>query len=195
MSEDADRCRAEVDRLREEFYRALDERFAGSDRIWISKLEECEKHTASLRERMDSLGRLYDERHLAAKEAVAAALASQDKLTSQAFSAAKEAIQKAETAQGEYNIRSNEFRGQLADQAKELMPRRETESLIGQLREQHDRIRDELRTSIADLRESRSEIGGRSSQSRDARTQHNWLIDVLVAIGAVVATLLWHSAK
>lgn len=91
-------------------------------------------------------GILFDQ-HIASVEAVhsldslrqdqnaALALTSQEKLTSAAFAAAKSAAEKAEQAQHEYNIRSNEFRGQLDDQAKTLIARTEVMVLIGGLSE------------------------------------------------------------
>ena len=69
--------------------------------------------------------RRYEERYVAQEKAVLAALAAQEKLTSAAFASAEKAVSKAEDAQKDYNQRSNEFRGQLDDQAKLLMARTE----------------------------------------------------------------------
>lgn len=75
--------------------------------------------------------RRYDERYVAQEKAVLAALAAQEKLTSAAFASAEKAVAKAEDAQKDYNQRSNEFRGQLDDQAKTLMPRTEVVGMFG----------------------------------------------------------------
>jgi hypothetical protein len=70
--------------------------------------------------------RQYDTRFKAAEDAVTTALAAQEKAVNAAFLASEKAVLKAEQAQKEYNERSNEFRGQLDDQASTLMPRTES---------------------------------------------------------------------
>ena len=74
---------------------------------------------------MDERDRRYETRFEGQEKAVAAALAAADKQVTTAFSASEKAVAKAEDAQKDYNQRSNEFRGQLDDQAKTLMPRSE----------------------------------------------------------------------
>ncbi len=107
---------------------------------------------ARIEARMEEQGRAGDladrEREKAARvtaDAVAAALESSEKLNIQRVAAESEAreglrrevqlitdasqraIGKAEEAQKEVNVKSNEFRGQLADQAATLYPRAEAE--------------------------------------------------------------------
>jgi hypothetical protein len=84
---------------------------------------------------LDERDRLYESRFKAGEVAVAAALSAQEKAVSAAFVASEKAVLKAEEAQKEYNIRSNEFRGQLDDQAKTLMPRLESSALLRALEE------------------------------------------------------------
>jgi nitrogen fixation/metabolism regulation signal transduction histidine kinase len=115
----------------------------------VSVLVHIEQRLNDLERLSDERDKRYEERDVAAKAAVTAALVAQDKLTAAAFAAAKEAVTKAEIAQGEYNIRSNEFRGQLADQAKDLMPRKETEALLIVIRDTIERLREEVRTADA----------------------------------------------
>lgn len=144
---------------------------------------------------MDERDRLYDMRFKAAEtavntalaaqeKAVNAALAAQEKQTASSFMASEKAIVKAEDAQREYNIRSNEFRGQLDDQAKTLMPRPETtsmfksadeklastkgelERMIASLRASIDKNADTSTKEIASLRESRSMGIGNSAGSQ-----------------------------
>ena len=79
---------------------------------------------------IDERDRLYDSRFRAAEIAVNAALAAQEKAVTAAFLASEKAIIKAEEAQKDYNNRSNEFRGQLDDQAKRLMARDESLGLF-----------------------------------------------------------------
>ncbi len=100
------------------------------------------------------------------------AVASLKELNSAAFAASEKAIGKAEQAQSEYNIRSNEFRGQLDDQAKMLMPRSETESTFSTHRELIDRAREEargntelLRKEVIALQQEASKYRGRADYS------------------------------
>lgn len=132
--------------------------------------------------------RLYNERSISAKTAVDAALIAaksalvaafiaQDKMTTAAFASAEKAITKAEEAQKEYNARSNEFRGQLDDQAKQLMPRAEA---LGLFKSEDDKTEtrfneltksaDIMRQDISILREARSELSGKEI----ARSKQTW---------------------
>ena len=147
------------------------------------------KHDA-LVQMVDERGRLYDVRFRAAEAAVGAALAAQEKGTNAAFAASEKAIVKAEDAQKEYNIRSNEFRGQLDDQAKTLMPRPETMSLLKNMDDKANSIRNELNSridtsnkEIAGLRESRSEGGGKSIGMRE-------VVAYVIAAISIILTVL-----
>jgi hypothetical protein len=65
---------------------------------------------------------------------------------------AQEAIVKAEEAQQRVNITQNEFRGTLADQASQLMPRKEFETVHAEVVRQVSEVRDSIasiRTDIA----------------------------------------------
>jgi hypothetical protein len=134
--------------------------------------------------------REYFEKIIAAlKELVIARLDAMQKATDSAFAASEKAIIKAEQAQSEYNVRSNEFRGQLDDQAKTLMPRTECMALFkGQEdkanndRASTDRRFDEFAKDIRMLRESKSEGGGEKEALRDARAQSNWRMGIVVAV-------------
>jgi hypothetical protein len=128
---------------------------------------------------VDERDRLYDTRFKAAETAVAAALAAQEKAvgaalaaqekqTASSFLASEKAIVKAEDAQKDYNSRSNEFRGQLDDQAKTLMPRTEVNTMIRALEDKivtadtdREKKFDIVTKDIAALRESRSNLDGR----------------------------------
>ena len=46
VGDDCQRCRADVNQLREDMRRSLDDRFDGSDRHWDAKFEEFEKRWA-----------------------------------------------------------------------------------------------------------------------------------------------------
>jgi hypothetical protein len=90
---------------------------------------------------IDEKDRQYQQRFRAADAAVASALLAQKEATAAAFAASESAIRKAEEAQREYNVRSNEFRGQLGDQAKQLAPRAEMLGLIKSTEEKIDVLR------------------------------------------------------
>jgi len=116
--------------------------------------------------------RIIDERERLADtrfEAVYAAQTAAEKQVAIAFAASEKAIVKAEEAQREYNIRSNEFRGQLDDQAKTLMPRAETDARFNSLEDKFALIQksmdikvEEVKKDVISLRESRSESGGKA---------------------------------
>lgn len=150
---------------------------------------------------MDERDRLYDARFRAAETAVSAALAAQEKAvgaalaaqekqTSSSFIASEKAIVKAEDAQRDYNQRSNEFRGQLDDQAKMLMPRNEANTMFGAMEEKlralasaHAARIDATQNDVASLRESRSAVGG-----KDAGI--SWIGALAVGVATIIGTLL-----
>lgn len=156
-----------------------------SNKEAISLKEYIETLIKELREnvgiKIDERDRLYDTRFKAAEVAVNAALAAQEKAVTAAFLASEKAIVKAEDAQKDYNQRSNEFRGQLDDQAKTLMPRIETiglfkaaddkgealrkdlEGKIDFLRLSSEKIFEGLLKELGNLRESRSESSGKGA--------------------------------
>jgi hypothetical protein len=119
---------------------------------------------------MDERDRLYKERDESRRTAVDAALVAMDKQTRASFEASEKAIVKAEDSQREYNIRSNEFRGQLDDQAKTLLPRAEAGVLFKGLEEKirssddsREKKFDIVTKDITALRESRSNLDGRTA--------------------------------
>ena len=115
-----------------------------------------------------------------------AALAAQKELTASAFAASEKAIVKAENAQQEYNIRSNEFRGQLDDQAKMLMPRRETEQLISQVNSNMEVLRADI---VAVRDEVSRHLGGDAGRRLGAEKLH-WTVGTSIAAGALVVAFL-----
>jgi hypothetical protein len=79
---------------------------------------------AHVERRFNDLGRLLDDRDIANKTAMQAALA-----------AAKEAVDKANTANEKRFEATNEFRAQLSDQSATFLPRSEADVKIGALAE------------------------------------------------------------
>ena len=110
--------------------------------------------------------------------------------------AVKEAIQKAEDAQRNYNERSNEFRGQLDDQAKRLMAREEALAKF----ETYDEKIEDCKREIIKLRESQMETGGRRVQQQESRATSQWttgqVLSTLIAVigfGLAIAAMLLKS--
>jgi len=154
----------------------------------------------------DERDRLYDSRFRAAEIAVNAALAAQEKAVAAAFLASEKAIIKAEEAQKDYNLRSNEFRGQLDDQAKLLMQRQEALSLfrssddkletmrlffdskLESQRQAFEKNNESLLKEIGGLRESRSETGGAKTSSRE-------IFSYLIAGAGLALALIFHFVK
>jgi hypothetical protein len=153
----------------------------------------------AIREVMDERDRFY-----------LAQIAEQKNLNENSFESSEKAIEKAEQAQKEYNERSNEFRGQLDDQAKTLMPRPETMSMfkaageksevshagldakiaasqsalkdeMTAIRGSFDRALGRIDAEVITLREYRSEGGGKDKAQRDNIQQRNWSIGILIA--------------
>lgn len=155
---------------------------------------------------VDERDKQYDARFRAAEIAVSAALSAQEKSTKDAFLASEKAIIKAEDAQREYNARSNEFRGQLDDQAKTLMPRPETTALfravdekliviqsnyerrLEVLQSNIEKINESLVKEIAGLREYRSETSGKTIGA-------NALWGYLVGAAGVILAVIFHFVK
>jgi hypothetical protein len=152
--------------------------------------EYIEAKFAAIEGVIDERDKQYDLRFRSSDIAVAAALAAQEKAVAAAFLASEKAIVKAETAQHDYNDRSNEFRGQLDDQAKMLMPRAETVALLKSLEEKLTGIREAMEKSdgalaadIKSLRESRSAATGGSEAAR-------YMVGLALVVGGVVVGAL-----
>jgi len=84
----------------------------------------------SMQKLIDERDKQYDARFRAAQIAVMAAFAAQKESVANAFLASEKEIVKSEEAQRSLYARCNEFRGQLDDQARMLMPRSEVNTLI-----------------------------------------------------------------
>ncbi len=74
------------------------------------------------------------------ERATDAAFAAQKSAVEAALAAAKEAVQKAETAANSKFDSVNEFRGQLADYQRTLMPRAEVAVMMGAMQEKLDAL-------------------------------------------------------
>lgn len=110
------------------------------------------------------------------------------KNVSEQFIEKGKAIDKAEEAQKDYNTRSNEFRGQLDDQAKTLMPRAEAISKFDDL----DKRYNALQKDLATLRENRrteegNKAGWRASGSLIVGVAS--VMGILILIATTIVTV------
>ena len=126
------------------------------------------------------------------------------------FSSAQMAIEKSEAAQRDYNARSNEFRGQLDDQAKHLMPREETVTMFKSMTEKVDQLKDQIEqkvsrsvldayvSSITDqittLREFRGSYAGGKQAAGEAQNRSQWVwafaVSVVLSMLSVVLSVI-----
>lgn len=124
--------------------------------------------------------RRYEQRFDAQERAIAAALAAQKEAVSAALQAADRAVLKAEVAVEKRLEGQNEFRGQLADQARLFMPRTETQVEFSNIREKIDTLAS--RTSVLE----RSQAAG---AGKGAGLQAGWiyLLGAVSLLGGALA--------
>jgi predicted nucleic acid-binding Zn-ribbon protein len=144
--------------------------------------------------RLDTEVKRLDQLRDADQRAVEAALTAAKDAVAAALIASEKAVNKAEEAQLRVNETQNEFRGQLKDQASNLMPRTEAENLVRELRglivalsEEIDGLRSRLDVgppSLGVLQARSDNDAGRRSSGLESRAL---LFSVLglVAIGVV----------
>lgn len=128
---------------------------------------------ASVRQELQDLRFLLDERYATQTKALDAAFVAAEKAVATALSSAEKAVTKAETAAERRFESVNEFRAQLNDQAGTFMPRTEYQAKHEALEKQVD----ELTHRIA-----RSEG---SSSGKNA--MYGWIV---AAVGLVVAVIV-----
>ncbi len=134
----------------------------------MSDEETCNGHAIEvLGERIEALSKLMDERDKRygqsfreSKDAVSAALQAAKEQTQASFAASEKAISKAEASQLQYNVGHNDLTRKMDMQYKEMLPRPEADNRFKAIEEK-----------LADLRESRSQSGGRGEG-----LNHGWLI-------------------
>jgi hypothetical protein len=125
----------------------------------------------------------YRDKFLSLESATEKALVAVREQTAAAFRANEVAISKAEEAQRSYNERSNEFRGQLDDQAKRLMPREEALSKFIA----YDEKLEDGKREIIKLREQQMESAGRTLQRGESKQTMQWGVGQAIAIALVIA--------
>ncbi len=133
---------------------------------------------ARLAERIANNDRRYDERWRADQQAVKEALAAAEKAVSAALSAAEKAVEKAELATAARFESVNEFRAQLGDQARTLMPRAEFETQhaevvrqLGELRAVCAELRQAIAVGPAELKVLQSRADRDTGRAEEASAQ------------------------
>jgi ferritin-like metal-binding protein YciE len=147
------------------------------------RITETRTHIESL---LMSYDKRYEQRHEAAQRALEAALVAQKEAVREAFAAQREAINaalasadravsKAEIASEKRFDAVNEFRGQLGDQQRTLMPRMEAENRIASLAEK-----------LAVLEGFRTEMLSKGTGSREGYAFAIGVIGVVLTILSVI---------
>lgn len=127
--------------------------------------------------RIDSIERLLSERIEHLEQILNERIETQEKVNAISFASSKDAVQKAETAQQAYNVRSNEFRDALNDANKANLSRLEAEARF----KIYDEKIDDLKELINQLFVSRG-----SEEGKHKGTSATWGY-VIAAIGMVTA--------
>lgn len=144
---------------------------------------------AGFQDLMEERNKWYGERDKDRQTAVEKALTAAKEQTASSFAASKEAITKADTAQHEYNLRSNEFRGQLDDQAKRLIPRIEVEGLMRSLQERQDvsikNLEEKITLNDREIRLVRESVGMAGGKSQGVEALWNKIVQVLTLLGGL----------
>jgi len=208
------------------------ERAKAADALTVEKYNaattaesEREKSAQALRNGLDRAIREGDERlreHIFNQVAqIQAALIAANALEEERFERAKaevealrremiliqeshlEAVNKAESAQKEVNTRGNDFRAQLANQAANLMPRKEVEAMVGEIRKRVDEMlpRETFETSRASL-DSRitantsrldrtgGEGDGQRGAALEARGKSEFTTTTTISVGVAMVALI-----
>lgn len=127
----------------------------------LSLKEFFEDKIKSLKTLINERDKQYDGRFKASETAVGAALLAQKTAVDAAFTASEKAIVKAEDAQKDYNQRSNEFRGQLEDQANRLISKSESSILFGSVEAKME----SQQKQIDELLQNKAKLEGKANQS------------------------------
>lgn len=151
------------------------------------KYAAVEQRFADLALLVNSNDRRYTERVEAERRAIDAALAAQKEAVKSALDAADRAVAKAETASEKRFEGVNEFRAQLGDQQRNLMPRAEAEIRFSALAAQLDELR-------RDLSKQRDTQSGAKEGWGSAATVIGLVLTVVLLIGGLI-TLLTRFAR
>lgn len=137
------------------------------------------------------------QRYDAQTKALEAAMVAADKAVQAALLAAEKAVNKAEVAAERRFESVNEFRGQLADQAKTFLPRLEyqvqhdalgdkVEALFKTLSDRIEANTKQINEALLSLGVDRADTLARRGARIETRTQANWTMGQIAAIGAAL---------
>jgi hypothetical protein len=149
-------------------------------------LREVVAELDGFRQLMDERDRRYGERFDAQEKAVSAALAAQEKLGATVNMASEKAIAKAEDAQNQYNVRSNEFRGALDDAQKVLLPRAEADQRFKAIEEKIDEVKENFQI----VQNFIAKYGGATESKREDRTQGQWVVGIIIGVCLAAAQII-----
>lgn len=166
----------------------LDQMFSVADRERIA----IKTHYDTLLIEYD---RRYQARFVASEQAVKDAFAAQEKAINAALAASEKAVLKAETASEKRFEGVNEFRGQLGDQQRTLMPRAEAEALVKALNEKLEAIAIASNQGLSALVARLDRTEGRGQGGHDAYGYMYAAVGVIVAIAGVVVGIVLAIAK
>jgi len=144
----------------------------------------------TLKEHFDALlaenDRRYQQRAVTQEQAIKDALTAQKEAIAAALAAADRAVAKAEGAAEKRFEGVNEFRGQLADQQRTLMPRQEADA-------EFRAIRGEMNASISAINDKLSEMAERMNRSEGRSTGLNagwiYLIGGIGLVGTILGII------
>ncbi len=176
---------------------------AGLDRAIREGDERLREHifnqVAQIQAALISAGGLEEERFERAKAEVEA-LRREMRLIQVAHA---DAVSKAENAQKEINYRGNQFRGQLADQAANLMPRKEVEAMVGEIRKRVDEmlpretfetsktsIESRLTANTSRLDRTGGQGDGERTATRDARGRSEFATSTMISIAVAMVAVI-----
>jgi hypothetical protein len=121
------------------------------------------------------------------REYVLRLLDEQEKRVRLALDAAQRSVDKSEEAQGRYNAVSNEFRGQLSDQAAMFMPRAEAESGLKAFRSEVFAKFDALEKRADELQRRADKTEGKSIGSAAVI---GFIVTAIGVIGGIIAIIV-----
>jgi len=143
---------------------------------------------AHVRETLIERDRRYEQRFAAQEHALAERdlflerlAAERDKQVAAAFNASSRAIEKAEIANEKRLDGMNEFRSTLSDQARDLMPRAETEALVHAIEEK-----------LVLLTKQMDRMAGERGGTAQTIGFSVGAVGVLIALAAIVVAIVLH---
>jgi len=129
--------------------------------------------------------RYLDERFESLEKMILSSVATQDKVAALTKDAADRALQKAEALAAHNQAISNEFRGQLKDQAETLMSRLESLSKFQAIEDKIELINKE----VIELREFRSSYVGAVVQRSSSKVNNQYIVGAAIAIAGIIISI------